>query len=53
MRYLVMKETKEDRYKIVRKFTNLREAIFFAVKNDLFGTGLVVKQIENFEVREK
>lgn len=53
MKYLIMKEVKDNRYRIIRKFDNLTSAMQYAIKEGYFGRGLVVKEIENFEVREK
>ena len=52
MKYLVMKEI-SDKYKIVKSFDNLTQAMTFAIKEGYVGTGLVVKVIENWSINER
>jgi len=52
MKYLVLEEIK-SKYRIRKSFDNLTEAMSFALREKLVGTGLVVKVMENWKVIEK
>jgi len=53
MKYLVLEEIKDEKYRIRKDFDNLTQAISFAIKKGYVGTGLVVKVVENWKVIEK
>jgi hypothetical protein len=54
MRYIVLKRTEEQgTLKVVWEFDNLQKAVSYLLTHNLVADGMVVKVIDDWEIKEK